>query len=111
MQAGGFTRSVTKETAVTEREFFLHRREAESGAFDRVLEPLPRERFDYRPHERSPSAREIVWTLAIARDPWLDSFRGDVGFVAVLREAETRRRGAPLTFARAGGDLVLGLTP
>jgi serine/threonine protein kinase/tetratricopeptide (TPR) repeat protein len=47
---------------------------------------------------------------AIARDPWLDSLRGDAGFVAVLREAETRHRGAQLTFARAGGDRGLGLT-
>ena len=47
---------------------------------------------------------------AIARDPWLDSLRGDAGFVAVLREAETRHRGAQLTFAHAGGDRVLGLT-
>ena len=29
-----------------------------------VLKALPAERFDYRPHERSPSAAEIVWTLA-----------------------------------------------
>ncbi len=48
---------------------------------------------------------------ALARDPWLDSLRGDPAFVAVLREAETRHRGAQLTFAHAGGDRVLGLTP
>jgi TolB-like protein len=47
---------------------------------------------------------------AIARDPWLDSLRGDAGFVAALREADTRHRGARLTFAHAGGDRVLGLT-
>jgi len=47
---------------------------------------------------------------AIARDPWLDSLRGDAGFAAVLREAEARHRGAQLTFAHAGGDRVLGLT-
>ena len=47
---------------------------------------------------------------AIARDPWLDLLRGDAGFVAVLREAETRHRGAQVTFAHAGGDRVLGLT-
>lgn len=47
---------------------------------------------------------------AIAQDPWLDSLRGDAGFVALLREAETRHRGAQLTFARAGADRVLGLT-
>jgi hypothetical protein len=49
---------------MTEREFFLDRRQAESGAFHRVLDALPRDHFDYRPHDRSPSARELVWTLA-----------------------------------------------
>ena len=48
---------------MTEREFFVDRRAAESGAFHRVLDALPKEQFDYRPHERSPSARELVWTL------------------------------------------------
>ena len=47
---------------------------------------------------------------ALARDPWLDSLRGEAGFVAVLREAETRHHGAQLTFVHAGGDRVLGLT-
>jgi eukaryotic-like serine/threonine-protein kinase len=46
---------------------------------------------------------------AIARDPWLDSLRGDEAFVAVLRAAETRHRGAKQTFAQAGGDRMLGL--
>jgi len=46
---------------------------------------------------------------AIARDPWLDPLRGDAEFVAVLCEAETRHRGAQLTFARAGGDRVLSV--
>jgi len=49
---------------MNERDFFLERREAESGAFHRVLDALPKDKFDYRPHDRSPSAREVVWTLA-----------------------------------------------
>ena len=46
------------------REFFISRRKAEYPAFQRVIEALPRDRFDYRPHERSPSAGDVVWTLA-----------------------------------------------
>jgi uncharacterized damage-inducible protein DinB len=49
---------------MNERDFFLERREVESGAFHRVLDALPKDKFDYRPHDRSPTAREIVWTLA-----------------------------------------------
>lgn len=49
---------------MTERDFFLERRAVEFGAFDRVIGALPQDQFDYRPHARSQSAREIVWTLA-----------------------------------------------
>jgi uncharacterized damage-inducible protein DinB len=49
---------------MTQRDFFLERRGLEFGAFDRVIGALPQDQFDYRPHERSQSARELVWTLA-----------------------------------------------
>jgi uncharacterized damage-inducible protein DinB len=46
------------------KEFLQNRRKAEYPTFLKVLKALPAERFDYRPHEKSPSAAEIVWTLA-----------------------------------------------
>ena len=46
------------------REFLQIRRKAEYPSFMNVLKALPAGRFDYRPHEKSPSAAEIVWTLA-----------------------------------------------
>jgi uncharacterized damage-inducible protein DinB len=45
-------------------EFLGQRRKAEYPVFVKVLKAMPTGRFDYRPHERSPSAAEIVWTLA-----------------------------------------------
>ena len=50
---------------VTLREFLQSRRKAEYPVFIKVLNALPRERFDYSPHERSPSAGQIVWILAL----------------------------------------------
>lgn len=47
-----------------DREFFKKRHRVEHGTFQRVLDALPRDRFDYRPHERSPSAKDLTWTLA-----------------------------------------------
>jgi uncharacterized damage-inducible protein DinB len=32
--------------------------------FLRVLQALPADRLDYKPHDRSPSAEQLVWTLA-----------------------------------------------
>jgi uncharacterized damage-inducible protein DinB len=49
---------------MTTRGFLESRRKAEYPVFVNVLNALPLGRFDYRPHERSPSAAEIVWTLA-----------------------------------------------
>ncbi len=50
---------------LTVREFLQSRRKAEYPVFIKVLNALPTGRFDYRPHERSPSAGQIVWTLAL----------------------------------------------
>ena len=50
---------------MNELEFLKARRAAELPAFTNVLDALPGDRWDYTPHERSPSARQIAWTLAV----------------------------------------------
>jgi len=48
---------------MTNREFYLQRQRAELPAFMRVLKALPADRLNYRPHEQSPTAKQIVWLL------------------------------------------------
>jgi hypothetical protein len=48
---------------MTDREFYLQRQRAELPAFMRVFRALPTDRLDYKPHERSPSAGQIVWLV------------------------------------------------
>jgi uncharacterized damage-inducible protein DinB len=48
---------------VTIREFYIERRRAETPLFLNVLKALPADRLGYRPHDRSPSAEQLVWTL------------------------------------------------
>lgn len=48
-----------------ELEFLKARRAAEGPVFVKVLEALPADQWDYTPHERSPSARQIAWTMAL----------------------------------------------
>jgi len=48
---------------VTIQEFYRSRLESEGPVFLRVLRALPADRMDYRPHEKSPSAAEIVRTM------------------------------------------------
>jgi uncharacterized damage-inducible protein DinB len=54
------------------REFYLQRRQAEMPAFLRVLKALPKDQLAYKPHERSPSAEQIVWTLTNELQSCLD---------------------------------------
>ncbi|MFN2572277.1 MAG: DinB family protein [Gemmatimonadales bacterium] len=49
---------------MNDREFFCQRHQVESATFKRVLDALPQDQFTYQPHERSPSALALVWTLA-----------------------------------------------
>lgn len=49
---------------MTDREFYLARLKAEFPGFQKVLQALPKDKLDYKPHESSPSAAQIVSTLA-----------------------------------------------
>ena|SRR5947209_13559843 len=46
-----------------ERDFFQARRKQEKDIFLRVIRALPEGRLDYKPHEKSPSAAQIVTTI------------------------------------------------
>jgi uncharacterized damage-inducible protein DinB len=48
---------------MNEREFFQARRKAEKDVFLRVIRAVPDGKLDYKPHERSPSAKELLTTL------------------------------------------------
>ncbi len=48
---------------MTLREFFIERLREEAPVFLKVLRALPEDRLAYKPHERSPSAEQLVWTL------------------------------------------------
>jgi len=48
---------------VTLREFYIDRRRAELPIFLRVLKELPTDAVGYKPHERCPSAQQLVWIL------------------------------------------------
>ena len=45
------------------REFYLERRRAELPVFLRVLRSIPADRLSYTPHDRSPTAEQLIWTL------------------------------------------------
>jgi uncharacterized damage-inducible protein DinB len=49
---------------MTTREFYVQRHQAEYETFVKVLKALPADRLDYKPHDRSPSAEQLVGTIA-----------------------------------------------
>jgi len=63
------------------REFFQQRWESEQPAFRRVLHALPSDRLDYQPHERSSTAGNLAWQLAIEQANLVELFEtGTINF-------------------------------
>ena len=58
---------------MTLREYYLERRGAEGPIFLRILRAVPDDRGSYKPHDRSPSAEQIVWTLTSELKACLDA--------------------------------------
>ena len=49
---------------MTDKEYFIKLVADEAPRFERVFNALPADKLDWRPHERSKSARELVDTMA-----------------------------------------------
>jgi len=69
---------------MTTREFYVETRKKELPAFVKVLKAMPKDKLDYKPDDRSPSAEQVAWTLVHqtmiccdvaknARGEWIDS--------------------------------------
>jgi uncharacterized damage-inducible protein DinB len=51
---------------MNDRDLYMQRRKLEEAKFQRVFAAIPKGKLDYKPHERSPSAAQIMWTVAAA---------------------------------------------
>jgi uncharacterized damage-inducible protein DinB len=69
---------------MTLREFYVERLRAERPAFLAVLKSIPPEKVAYKPHDRSPSAEQLVWTLTGELQACVDA--------ATKRQAEWQSR-------------------
>ena len=57
---------------MNDRDLYLTRLDAELPAFLNVLGALPKDRLDYKPHDRSPSASQLAWQLASGHQGMVD---------------------------------------
>ena len=61
--------------------FFVERWEQEQPAFQKVLRALPEGKLDYKPHERSTSAGDLAWQLALEQEQLSDLLeKGEIRF-------------------------------
>ena len=58
---------------MTLREFYLERRRAEVPVFLSVLKAVPADHLSYKPHDRSPTAEQVVWTVTSELRACLDA--------------------------------------
>jgi uncharacterized damage-inducible protein DinB len=80
---------------MTDREFFLSRRPEEFKMFQDVLRALPADKIGYKPHDRSPSAQQIMWIIAQEHESCvelLDTGRTEWREQAAPNAAEISRR-------------------
>ncbi len=57
---------------MTTREFYIKRHEAELPMFLKTLKALPADKLDYKPHDRSPAAQQLVATIAFTAATCVD---------------------------------------
>ena len=66
---------------MTNRDFFVQTWDREQAKFDRVMDALPADRLDYRPHPNSRSAAEMATLLAREQEMLVGMIdRGEVDF-------------------------------
>ena len=92
---------------MNEREFFKSRVQAEAKGFQKVLDALPAERMEYRPHPRSPSAAEVMRTMAGELAACVDAI--DRGKVEWNPPPPTSRDDMRARWDRAHADLTARL--
>jgi uncharacterized damage-inducible protein DinB len=64
------------------REYYAQCLKSEKKAFINVIKAVPPEKGDYKPHERSTSATDLVWLLAVELEDACKLIeQGDVNYV------------------------------
>lgn len=82
-----------KTIMMTEKEMLLQTWEREFPVTIKVLKALPEGQGDFKPHEMSRTAKEMVWTFVTEEKVILDAFTGTIDFRGMPP--------APATFAEA----------
>jgi uncharacterized damage-inducible protein DinB len=69
---------------MTEKEMFLQTKEREFQTTMKILKAFPVERLEYRPHEKSSSAKKLAWTFAMEEGIIEMASKGKIDFSAPM---------------------------
>jgi uncharacterized damage-inducible protein DinB len=64
----------------SEKQMFLQSFQRESDTTLKLLKAYPAERADYRPHEKSRSAKELAWNFVVEQAIYTGALGGQVDF-------------------------------
>jgi uncharacterized damage-inducible protein DinB len=68
------------QPAASEKQMFLQSFQRESDTTLKLLRAYPAERADYKPHEKSRSAKELAWTFVLEQGLATGALAGQVDF-------------------------------
>ncbi len=92
------------QTAATEKDMFLRQFEHEKKTTLKLLRAYPADKGDFKPHERSRSARELAWTFVIEQGLAGAALRGKIDFTQPMPPAPPRLADAITGFEKAGQE-------
>jgi uncharacterized damage-inducible protein DinB len=85
---------------------FLQSFQRESDTTLKVLKAYPAERADYRPHERSRSAKELAWTFVLEQGIAAGALSGNVDFSQPMPKPPADYKDVLPAFERACRDTI-----
>ena len=96
---------MTQKT-VTEKDMFLQTFQRECETTLKVLRAYPADKGEYRPHEKSRTARELAWTFTIEQGFAGMGLAGAIDFSGPMPQPPATFAECITAFENAGRDLV-----
>jgi uncharacterized damage-inducible protein DinB len=95
-----------KEMSASEKQMFLQSFERESATTLKVLKAFPADRGDYKPHEKSRSAKDLAWTFVMEQGLATGALNGSVDFSQPMPKAPADYHEVVAAFERGSRDTL-----
>ena len=92
--------------AATEKDMFLRTLERESQTTLKILKAFPEAKADFKPHERSRSAKDLAWTFVLEQGLAEGAIKGQVDFSKPMPTAPAGFGDVLAAFERATRETI-----